>query len=260
MNQGSNLCVRIVRIVTSTNSKSKSNLKCSILGGSYQIFASSGFYRSPAETLVVRLLVVGGGGGGGGITNCGQGGGSGYVAVDSKYLVPNTEYSITVGKGGSCEVRGGNSSFGTLLATSGGMGSTGLNGGNGSSGGGTLGTCSITYGGSGGSDGKACNPDRIGGKGQGDYTYLLSQFKHNSITAGAGGGQSKLQTYYWGGGGGGILINGVGPSASDGSANGAPGLGGKGYGAGGGAGGFNTSNSCALGGAGASGLVYFEWD
>ena len=59
-------------------------------------------YRSPAATILVRILAIGGGGGGAGRNagGCGGGGGSGYVEVASKTLLPNTDYLITVGSGG----------------------------------------------------------------------------------------------------------------------------------------------------------------
>lgn len=65
--------------------------------------------------------------------------------------------------------------------------------------------------------------------------------------------------YASGGGGGGVLFDGYGPNASAGLSTSGQGQGGKGYGAGGGGSGWAGSN-IPLGGNGAPGFVYLEWE
>ena len=144
-------------------------------------------------------------------------------------------------------------------------------------------------GGTGGSDGGEashdcsildCDPEfGTAGQGQGNISSSSSQyfdsiflhFIRNNFTAGSGGMYSK--NVRGGGGGGGVLLNGMGPTAEDGSGvEYSGGRGGRGYGAGGGAGTqeyflnlsvaydryyFKVVNG--KGGQGANGLVYIEW-
>ena len=231
----------------------------------------------PAGVYSVRVLAVGGGGGAADFQTGGAG--SGLIAGGTKDVTPGQNYSVVVGKGGIGQVWDGESNTaGTgssiammILSVSGGSTSDTWLGPNGGSGGGTGGylyspnvACSEGgNGGTGGSDGGYCetpNGQRDGGYGQGTaiWAAILSIFKHQNFTAGAGGlaGRGSDSNYYYvnGGGAGGVLVNGMGPRAEHGTGNVFPAQGGIGYGAGGGSGGRTA------GGAGAAGLVYIEWD
>lgn len=92
----------------------------------YALFTSSGTWTCPAGVTRVYATVVGGGGGATNFTTFGgQGGiGTGYYAV-----VPGTNYTITIGQGGtgvsgSLGGSGGTSSFSTFLSCTGGTGAT----------------------------------------------------------------------------------------------------------------------------------------
>ena len=240
----------------------------------------------PAGVTSVRVLAVGGGAG---ACACSRGGaGSGYIAGGTKAVTPGRSYTVVVG-GGSAGFRTatypptpGASSVSTLISASGGTPKTASNGSAGGSGGGSGGLKASNKpalcpdrgdGGTGGSDGETCeNPDGpaaevgVGGIGQGNVTWseILSIFKYQSFTAGAGGLAGRITSGSWhyvsGGGGGGVLVNGEGPHAENGTGNKFHGQGGHGYGAGAGSGGNSYTSGCANGGAGAAGLVYIEWE
>ena len=253
------------------------------------MFDKSGVFFVPKGKTTVRVLVIGGGGGGG----CGHfgGGGSGYVNSGVLEVTDGDQHAVTVGSGGlgAAEVAsssldligntdGGESSFSNLLLSGGGKTPRSYAvGGNGGSGGGVGGYNCAPEAHNGGSNGASAD-DCIsttqtdiwgktkGGTGQGNFRIHFAIFKQNSFTSGAGGIRSsgKLSgAYYWrfGSGGGGVLMNGEGPKGQGGPST-FRGYGGIGYGAGGGSGGFDDTTTWTrlVGGNGAGGLVYIEWD
>jgi hypothetical protein len=236
-------------------------------------FTSSATFIVPAGVNSVRVLLIGGGGAGAGSHY--RGGGSGFLNVNTVAVVPGASIPITVGAGGlsagcagnSCTGgNGGASSIGVLLQAAGGIGGGNSfvpGDGNGGSGGGGAGNSGFGgAGGSAGSDGVPGNTYPGGvGQGTGVWTAYLAIITTSTATGGAGGIPST-GTNQGGGGGGGILLNGSGPSGSNGGTNttltGA--FGGVGYGAGGGSGGFDSGSGYAIGGNGAPGLVYVEWN
>jgi hypothetical protein len=96
------------------------------------LFGNLSFEAEPGSQTIARpklqyLLVGGGGGAGVAIgeatnTGTGGGGGGGYVAVTDYLIDLNTNYSVTVGVGGVSNTNGGNSVFGTTIASGGGGG------------------------------------------------------------------------------------------------------------------------------------------
>lgn len=160
------------------------------------------------------------------------------------------------------------SSIGTHIIATGGLvpGTITYNGGHGGSGGGSCGGAlgsSSAAGGSGGSNGLRMY---TGGTGQGSSHWSSAVVFLNltslQITFGSGGGainNTNSSNCPGGGGGGGIMINGIGPQASNGTAPGGQGgIGGYGYGAGSGAGGF--FNLLGFSGAkGAAGDCIIKW-
>lgn len=235
-------------------------------------FTSSDTFIVPADVDSVRVLLVGGGGAGAGSHY--PGGGSGNINADTLAVVAGASVPITVGPAGlsagcagnSCTGGdGGISSFGALLQAAGGIGGGNNIGtsGNGGSGGGGAGNSG--FGGAGGSAGSDGDPGNsfAGGLGQGIGVWApyLAVITESSVTSGAGGIPST-GSHEGGGGGGGILLNGSGPSAANGgsTATHTGAFGGVGFGAGGGSGGFDAASGYAIGGDGAPGLVYVEWD
>ena len=227
------------------NSLSIKNIKIKIIaavcGGGSQIFNSSGLYFVPPNVASVTVVAIGGGGGG--ANGHMPGGGGGYVQCGTFNVTSGTSIQVTVGKGGNgsmTQANGNNnivgntngtaSSFDTKLVAPGGRSGnpgTGCAGGSGS-GCNCLGFCNnVTYGGSGGSggaDGSSAGTCLNGGLGQGTAAYAacLQMATLHTLAAGAGGrgGLNQVNTIYsYGpsGGGGGILVDGIGPSAGDGS-------------------------------------------
>jgi hypothetical protein len=76
------------------------------------IYNSSGSWTCPAGVTEVMLIGYGGGGGGGGgVVGFGSGGGGGGSIQSTQYitgLVPNTNYTITIGAGGAGGTQGNN--------------------------------------------------------------------------------------------------------------------------------------------------------
>lgn len=233
-------------------------------------FSSSGTFNVPIGVSSVRVLLIGGGGAGAGSHY--RGGGSGYLNADTLSVNGGENITITVGAGGlsaGCAGNactggdGGVSSFGNLLQAAGGIGGGGGAGtGDGGSGGGGAGNSGFGgAGGSAGANGVAGNTDAGGvGQGTGVWTSYLALITEAPVTAGTGGIPSTGSNQ-GGGGGGGVLLGGSGPSGQNGGSTAAHtgAFGGIGYGSGGGSGGYINTAGYAVGGDGASGLVYVEW-
>lgn len=153
------------------------------------------------------------------------------------------------------------SSFGALLSVAGGQTPTVGNGPGGDGGSGGGGSCNDGpiggAGGSAGGSGLACTYQ--GGIGQGSLVAALASFTVHTLTAGPGGA-GGTSSHAGGGGAGGVVLDGAGPSGSDGP-QAFSGKGGRGYGAGGGGGGFDapTGTLRFAGGNGAPGVVHVEW-
>jgi YD repeat-containing protein len=190
----------------------------------------------------VRALVVAGGGGGGKTTTTGYGGGGGGAGGMKDQLgigILAQSYTITVGAGGAGKTTnarggsGGNSSFGSLLSTTGGGGggggsgvATGLNGGSGGGAGNNNGTTATGVSGQGNNGGSL--GDGAGGGGAGAVGG------NGSATSGGNGGTGSTSAitgtsvYYAGGGGGASnSVQGQGGNGGGGwggtSGNGTPG-------------------------------------
>ncbi|EFD7785083.1 phage tail protein [Escherichia coli] len=169
-----------------------------------QVFTSSGTYTPTPGTKRIRVTITGGGGGGGGCkaisnneTFFGAGGGAGGTVITTLILTKDS-YPVTIGAGGAGGVsatnglKGGDSSFGSVIAPGGeGGGKSGVtntNGGNG----GVPSTGGINIIGGNGGDGQSGN---IGVSGEGGTSHWGGGGR-----AGAGGGVSG-KAYGSGGGG-----------------------------------------------------------
>ena len=210
----------------------------------WQLFTAGGTFTVPAGILKIKVSVYGGGAGGGGGNSPtgGGGGGAGGYAEGIYTVVPLSNYTVTIGTGGTGGLTagglgadGGTTSFGVLLSASGGLAGTShfLGGAGGIGIGGYL-NSSLGNGGGGapGSGTAGIAATGTGGGGSGALT--------NTVT-GAGGG----------GGGGGFGGGNGGNSTSVGfNAYANTGAGGGGAGGGG-----NANN----GGNGAAGKVIVFW-
>ncbi|ELP1676911.1 carbohydrate kinase [Escherichia coli] len=169
-----------------------------------RVFTSSGTYTPTPGTKWIRVTITGGGGGGGGCkaisnneTFFGAGGGAGGTVITTLILTKDS-YPVTIGAGGAGGVsatnglKGGDSSFGSVIAPGGeGGGKSGVtntNGGNG----GVPSTGGINIIGGNGGDGQSGN---IGVSGEGGTSYWGGGGR-----AGSGGGVSG-KAYGSGGGG-----------------------------------------------------------
>ncbi|HAI6885033.1 TPA: hypothetical protein HJ414_003391 [Escherichia coli] len=169
-----------------------------------RIFTSSGTYTPTPGTKRIRVTITGGGGGGGGCqatsnneTFFGAGGGAGGTVIVTLPLTKDS-YPVTIGAGGGGGVgatnglKGGDSSFGTVIAPGGEgggkVGVTNTNGGNG----GAPNTGDVRIIGGHGGDGQSGN---ISVSGEGG-----SSFWGGGGRAGAGGG--VIGRAYGSGGGG----------------------------------------------------------
>ncbi|MED9323587.1 phage tail protein [Escherichia coli] len=169
-----------------------------------RVFTSSGTYTPTPGTKRIRVTITGGGGGGGGCkaisnneTFFGAGGGAGGTVITTLILTKDS-YPVTIGAGGAGGVsatnglKGGDSSFGLVIAPGGeGGGKSGVtntNGGNG----GVPSTGGINIIGGNGGDGQSGN---IGVSGEGGASYWGGGGR-----AGAGGG---VRGRAFGSGGGG---------------------------------------------------------
>ncbi|EOV7528981.1 tail fiber protein [Escherichia coli] len=169
-----------------------------------RVFTSSGTYTPTPGTKRIRVTITGGGGGGGGCkaisnneTFFGAGGGAGGTVITTLILTKDS-YPVTIGAGGAGGVsatnglKGGDSSFGSVIAPGGEgggkSGATNTNGGNG----GVPSTGGINIIGGNGGDGQSGN---IGVSGEGGTSHWGGGGR-----AGAGGGVSG-KAYGSGGGG-----------------------------------------------------------
>ncbi|HHV2978664.1 TPA: beta strand repeat-containing protein [Escherichia coli] len=169
-----------------------------------RVFTSSGTYTPTPGTKRIRVTITGGGGGGGGCqatsnneTFFGAGGGAGGTVIVTLTLTKDS-YPVTIGAGGGGGVgatnglKGGDSSFGTVIAPGGEgggkVGVTNTNGGNG----GAPNTGDVRIIGGHGGDGQSGN---ISVSGEGG-----SSFWGGGGRAGAGGG--VIGRAYGSGGGG----------------------------------------------------------
>lgn len=238
-------------------------------------------FRSTSTLQVVepgdaQCLVVAGGGGGG--REGGGGGGAGGLRAFSTRLSKGLTSVVvggggiagTVNKGGS----GSNSALGSITATGGGGGASGIDGyGNGiagGSGGGGSGTNpnSNTQGGSGvsgqGFSGGGTSSANSGGAGGGGATAVGGNGGSSNAGAGGAGFVSPFNGFaYAGGGGGGQYwgsfpggAGGIGGGGAGGNVNGGPGTSGVTNTGGGGGGGGNQQG---IGGAGGSGIVVIRY-
>ena len=116
----------------------------SVLSSAYlrnvYMFTSSGTWIAPTGVTWIKLRLLGGGGAGGSVTgtyqSCGGGGAGGYVEGYTQ-VVPGNSYTYAIGAGGA-NGNGGDTTFGSMLAGGGGMGSLSGGGGGGSASGGDL--------------------------------------------------------------------------------------------------------------------------
>ena len=169
-----------------------------------RVFTSSGTYTPTPGTKRIRVTITGGGGGGGGCkaisnneTFFGAGGGAGGTVITTLILTKDS-YPVTIGAGGAGGVsatnglKGGDSSFGSVIAPGGEgggkLGVTNTNGGNG----GVPSTGGINIIGGNGGDGQSGS---IGVSGEGGTSHWGGGGR-----AGAGGGVSG-KAYGSGGGG-----------------------------------------------------------
>ena len=189
----------------------------------------------------IKILAVGGGGlqNSGGTSQAG-GGGSGYVEYVKTLVKANTTLDIAIGSSGQDTVVASSlsSSENILVAKNGKNGGRSGNAGEGySGGGGRMESRSGGYAYCGGSDGGdgCCH---YGGHGSG-VGISVFHFANHILSPGEGG----KYHYGFGGGGGGVIVNDLGPDASE--------FQGQGYGGGGGYG---------KEGRGLSGLVIVEID
>lgn len=239
----------------------------------------------------VDYLLVSGGGSGGGSWGGGGGGAGGILTASGLSLTIGTQYTITVGAGGSAVVGGNQGNNGTSSSISGPdiTTITSVAGG----GGGTYGTTGTTgnSGGSGGGGGCSDNTtESSGGAGTSGQGYAGGKGSRSGNSTGAlmgggGGGAGAVggnysnpnagsggvgiassitgsSTYYAGGGGGGAATGGVAGSGGNGgggagtatTANATSGT----ANTGGGGGGGGTYSTSYYSGAGGSGVVILK--
>jgi trimeric autotransporter adhesin len=249
---------------------------------------------TPLNAFAVDYLVVAGGGGGGSggnISDSRSGGGGGAGGLRSTVtatggggtletallIAPSTNYTLTVGAGGSgaggssvgnAGTAGSNSIFSTITSTGGGFGGRGgsssQNGGVGGSGGGAGALPGASTGGAGTvNQGFAGGNGRSNAGGGGGGAGVAGQNAPNNELAGYGGNGvavsiSGSSVTYAGGGAGGGSNSPSGGSGGGGSSstNGNPGT--NNLGGGGGGSGWNTGSN-PYGGNGGSGIVILRY-
>lgn len=198
-------------------------------GPKQQIFTGSGTFTIPTGVTAVKATVIAAGGAGGGaqaaIGAAGTGGGAGGCGIKwLSGLTPGNTITVTVGTGGT-GVANGTGNAGTASSISSGTQ--------------TITTVSTNAGGGGGANNNVQAGAAAAGTG-GDLNFGGGQGGWGNSNNVGGPGSNSI---FGGGGGGGL-------AGAGGAAN-APGAGG------GGAGG--NSGSTQPGGAGANGIVIFEW-
>ena len=249
----------------------------------YHTFTSSSTF-TPSKNLSCDVLVIAGGGGGG--SRQGGGGGAGGLQAFTSQALTATNYTVTVGGGGTGSTNGAgangsngtNSQFGALTASVGGGGGGGenLNGSNGGSGGGsgqgvskTGGTATSGQGFAGGNSGNSLGSSGGGGAGEagdtdgkqrgGDGTSVYSSWGIATAT-----GQNISGTFWYAGGGSGGYgstpgSDGGGGAGGAGDPSGSVGIAGlANMGAGGGGGGASAGTGFA-GGNGGSGIIIVRY-
>jgi hypothetical protein len=232
----------------------------------------------------VDYLIVAGGGGGGGVI--GGGGGAGGFTTGTTTLTLATEYTITVGAGGTgapgtnvAGTDGGNTSFDTIAETIGGGGGAAWNAsgqlpGDGGSGGGGGAGANITGGGgtvgqgNDGGDGVSVDsPSEYAAGGGGGAGAAGSNANPGDGGAGLPNSYVGSEVYFAGGGGGGAWY---GTASAGAGGNGGGGAGGPDEatdgvagevdrGAGGGGAGYTDSVGFGSGGNGGSGFVVIRY-
>jgi hypothetical protein len=252
----------------------------------YHAFLASGTFR-PTVSLSCDVLTIAGGGAGGPNLHGAGGGAGGLVYVTGQSLSAATNYTATVGAGGTSTAlnptpggNGTNSQFGSVTAAVGGGGGGTLNGtpANGGSGGGGMynpaglfgtgtagqgnnggigaGGPSYGAGGGGGAGAVGTAGDATNGRGNGGIGVLTYSSWATATGTGDGG-------YYAGGGGGSSYVSG----------SGSPGIGGLGGGSngstatataamvntGGGGGGSERASGTGYGGTGGSGIIIIRY-
>lgn len=205
-----------------------------------ELFTRNDIFKVPAGVKSLRVIAVGGGGGG---TNGHQSGGAGgHVKCATLDVQPLEEIPVIIGRGGrgaAMQIHNNNivgctsgesSSFGgSILVAGGGGACSNSNANAGGTGSGALcwgkpQGCKGGDGGSGGyNGGSSSTGNATGGAGQGhSFLSCLQLAKYEKLMPGAGGVAGNANCNNWGacfgtgGGGGGVLINGNGPSATDG--------------------------------------------
>ena len=266
--------------------------KITIKAPTIQTFSSSTTFAVPSGLSSLNVLVVAGGGGGGsaqGFEVGGGGGAGGYIYTPGHPVSPGSNQTVTVGSGGTGTTNkgngnpssetgtgnGGNSVFGTLTATGGGVGGgqywTGAPGG---SGGGEAGNASSGIGngtsGQGNNGGQGYNSaaNSTGGGG-GGASSAGADGTSNQGGPGGNGSSSSISgssVTYAGGGGGSKNINNTGSSGSGGPGGGGSGTpstsNANGTGATdgrGGGGGGNGGPTSYKGGDGGNGVVIISY-
>lgn len=195
----------------------------------FQKFTASGTFTIPAGVTAVKVTVVGGGGAGGGasVSNTGAGGGSGGLAIKwLTGLTPGNTLAVTIGAGGTgvSNANGNNGSASTVAS-------------------GTQTISTITA--NGGTGGQAStNPGPGGG---------AAISTSGDINGGGNPGLFITTASGFGGGGGGTFLGGAGSFVGS-TLVGLAAL--ANTGSGGGGAGIGATNA---GGAGAAGVVIFEW-
>lgn len=251
----------------------------------YHTFVSSGTF-TPQKALSCDYLVVAGGGGGG--ANAGGGGGAGGLrstvtatggggSLESALsLSASTNYTVTIGAGGTrgstngstTPTNGSNSVFGSITSTGGGYGinpnASGIAGG---SGGGAAGSGSQTGGAGTSNQGYAGGGSSFGfvaggGGGAGAVGGSSSSGVSGNGGAGVATSISGTSVTYAGGGGGGLESSGTagtGGAGGGGNGSGANGNGVAGTSNTGGGGGGGSNGGAVFGGNGGSGIVIVRY-
>jgi hypothetical protein len=185
-------------------------------------FETPGTYtwKVPPGVTAIWVEVWGAGGGGANVPSYNQhssGGGGGAYGYARFTVVPGSIYSVVVGRGGINTGSGGNSSFGSIISASGGVGGAWTNTSTCSAvaAGGSGGTSSATFNVSGAAGGNGIPCQSLGGNGgKGGSGGVGGSGGSVSFTLGATFGQNGQVP---GGGGGGACTDNNAPYANGGS-------------------------------------------